>query len=62
MVPLKWLQEELIKLGKVKRPQKTIYAKLLAKAVHALAEVGIIVKFSSMYIYTSYNGVVRVNS
>lgn len=53
MVPLKWLQEELIKLGKVKRPQKTIYAKLLAKAVHALAEVGIIVKFSSMYIYTS---------
>lgn len=32
------IREELIKLGKVKRPQKTIYAKLLAKAVHALAE------------------------
>ncbi|KAL6990736.1 O-fucosyltransferase 15 [Sarracenia purpurea var. burkii] len=30
--------EELKRLGKVKKPQKTIYAKLLAKAAHALAE------------------------
>ncbi|KAF5940125.1 hypothetical protein HYC85_021292 [Camellia sinensis] len=38
MVFWKWLQEELEKLGKVKKPQKTIYARLLAKAAHALAE------------------------
>lgn len=35
---LSWMQEELAKLGKGKRPQKTIYARLLAKAAHALAE------------------------
>ncbi|VFQ89603.1 unnamed protein product [Cuscuta campestris] len=33
------IREELIKLGKGKRPQKTIYARLLAKAAHALAEL-----------------------
>ncbi|KAM7506298.1 hypothetical protein LguiB_005202 [Lonicera macranthoides] len=32
------IKEELRKLGKGKRPQKTIYARLLAKAAHALAE------------------------
>ncbi|PSS10394.1 GDP-fucose protein O-fucosyltransferase protein [Actinidia chinensis var. chinensis] len=32
------IREELKRLGKMKRPQKTIYAKLLAKAAHALAE------------------------
>lgn len=32
------IREELEKLGKVKKPQKTIYARLLAKAAHALAE------------------------
>ena len=38
---LQWLQEELRKLGRGKRPQKTIYARLLAKAAHALAEVSL---------------------
>lgn len=33
------MQEELQKLGRGKKPQKTIYARLLAKAAHALAEV-----------------------
>ncbi|WOH11496.1 hypothetical protein DCAR_0830983 [Daucus carota subsp. sativus] len=32
------IPEELKKVGKGKRPQKTIYARLLAKAAHALAE------------------------
>ncbi|XP_027183630.1 O-fucosyltransferase 15-like isoform X1 [Coffea eugenioides] len=32
------IKEELVKLGKGKKPQKTIYARLLAKASHALAE------------------------
>ncbi|XP_052203535.1 O-fucosyltransferase 15 isoform X2 [Diospyros lotus] len=32
------IREELKNLGKVKKPQKTIYARLLAKAAHALAE------------------------
>ncbi|XAR65689.1 hypothetical protein NMG60_11009878 [Bertholletia excelsa] len=32
------IREELEKLGKVKKPHKTIYARLLAKAAHALAE------------------------
>ncbi|KAI8006377.1 O-fucosyltransferase 2 [Camellia lanceoleosa] len=33
-----FIREELERLGKVKKPQKTIYARLLAKATHALAE------------------------
>ncbi|KAL2495436.1 O-fucosyltransferase family protein [Forsythia ovata] len=32
------IREELQKLGRGKKPQKTIYARLLAKAAHALAE------------------------
>ncbi|PHT90817.1 hypothetical protein T459_05930 [Capsicum annuum] len=32
------VREELVKLGKLRKPQKTIYARLLAKAAHALAE------------------------
>lgn len=33
-----FIREELHKLGRGKKPQKTIYARLLAKAAHALAE------------------------
>ncbi|XP_041995477.1 O-fucosyltransferase 15-like [Salvia splendens] len=33
-----FIREELQKLGRGKKPQKTIYARLLAKASHALAE------------------------
>ncbi|XP_057764973.1 O-fucosyltransferase 15-like isoform X2 [Salvia miltiorrhiza] len=33
-----FIREELQKLGRGKKPQKTIYARLLAKAAHALAE------------------------
>lgn len=33
------MQEELVRLGKARKPQKTIYARLLARAAHALAEV-----------------------
>ncbi|KAK4347618.1 hypothetical protein RND71_033957 [Anisodus tanguticus] len=32
------IREELVRLGKGRKPQKTIYARLLAKAAHALAE------------------------
>ncbi|CAI9086836.1 OLC1v1020755C1 [Oldenlandia corymbosa var. corymbosa] len=32
------IKEELLKLGRGKKPHKTIYARLLAKAAHALAE------------------------
>ncbi|CAN4078409.1 unnamed protein product [Withania somnifera] len=32
------IREELVRLGKGKKPQKTSYARLLAKAAHALAE------------------------
>lgn len=32
------IREELEKLGKVRKPRKTIYTRLLAKAAHALAE------------------------
>jgi len=46
MNSLLWLQEELKNLGKVKKPQKTIYARLLAKAAHALAEVSFIKRLS----------------
>ncbi|KAK4398888.1 O-fucosyltransferase 15 [Sesamum angolense] len=33
-----FIREELQKLGRWKKPQKTIYARLLAKAAHAMAE------------------------
>ncbi|CAH9105738.1 unnamed protein product [Cuscuta epithymum] len=33
------IREELLSLGKGKRPEKTIYARLLARAAHALAEL-----------------------
>ncbi|KAJ8549775.1 hypothetical protein K7X08_033482 [Anisodus acutangulus] len=32
------IREELVRLGKGRKPQKTIYARLLAKAAHAFAE------------------------
>ncbi|XP_009613681.1 O-fucosyltransferase 15 [Nicotiana tomentosiformis] len=33
-----FIREELVRLGKARKPQKTIYARLLARAAHALAE------------------------
>ncbi|KAK6149708.1 hypothetical protein DH2020_017233 [Rehmannia glutinosa] len=54
-----FIKDELQQLGRGKKPQKTIYARLLAKAAHALAETNIVSPISegkSGYIMVTANG------